>query len=48
MGGRDAQVRRVHWSKEGMPILDMQAAEELNPDYADITSEKSWFPAING
>ncbi|MFR1605371.1 MAG: family 43 glycosylhydrolase [Bifidobacterium pseudocatenulatum] len=33
----DAQVRRVHWSKEGMPILDMQAAEELNPDYADIT-----------
>lgn len=36
-GGRDAQVRRVHWSKEGMPILDMQAAEELNPDYADIT-----------
>ncbi len=25
-GGRDAQVRRVHWSKEGMPILDMQTA----------------------
>ena len=35
--GRDAQVRRVHWSKEGMPILDMQTVEELNPDYADIT-----------
>ncbi|OZG64736.1 family 43 glycosylhydrolase [Bifidobacterium eulemuris] len=36
-GGRDAQVRRVHWSAEGMPILDMQSAEELHPDYACIT-----------
>ena len=35
-GGRDAQVRRVHWSAEGMPILDMQSDEELNPDYAGI------------
>lgn len=38
-GGRDAQVRRVHWSAEGMPILDMQSMEELNPDYADVTME---------
>ena len=38
-GGRDAQVRRVHWSAEGMPILDMQTEEELNPSYADITME---------
>ena len=38
-GGRDAQVRRVHWSKEGMPILDMQTAEELDPDYAGVTME---------
>ncbi|WP_137652568.1 family 43 glycosylhydrolase [Bifidobacterium moukalabense] len=38
-GGRDAQVRRVHWSVEGMPILDMQTAEELNPDYACITMQ---------
>ena len=38
-GGRDAQVRRVHWSKEGMPILDMQTAEELDPDYARVTME---------
>lgn len=37
--GRDAQVRRVHWSAEGMPILDMQATEELNPSYSDITME---------
>ncbi len=37
MAAATPQVRRVHWSKEGMPILDMQAAEELNPDYADIT-----------
>ena len=38
-GGRDAQVRRVHWSKEGMPVLDMQTAEELDPDYAGVTME---------
>ena len=38
-GGRDAQVRRVHWSAENMPILDMQRDEELNPAYADITME---------
>ncbi|KAA8815486.1 alpha-arabinofuranosidase [Bifidobacterium callitrichos] len=38
-GGRDAQVRRVHWSNEGMPILDMQRDEELSPVYADITME---------
>ncbi|PST46851.1 alpha-arabinofuranosidase [Bifidobacterium callitrichos] len=38
-GGRDAQVRRVHWSSEGMPILDMQRDEELSPVYADITME---------
>ena len=36
-GGRDAQVRRVHWSAEGMPILDMQAHEELDPAYACTT-----------
>lgn len=38
-GGRDAQVRRVHWSDEDMPVLDMQATEELDPDYADVTME---------
>lgn len=38
-GGRDAQVRRVHWSAEGMPILDMQAEEELDPAYAEPTME---------
>ncbi|WP_033494110.1 family 43 glycosylhydrolase [Bifidobacterium biavatii] len=38
-GGRDAQVRRVHWAADGMPILDMQADEELNPAYACITME---------
>ena len=38
-GGRDAQVRRVHWSAEGMPILDMQSTEELNPDYACISMQ---------
>ena len=37
-GGRDAQVRRVHWSNEGMPILDMQTDEELNPAYADVNN----------
>ncbi|WEV53084.1 family 43 glycosylhydrolase [Bifidobacterium sp. ESL0704] len=29
-GGRDAQVRRVHWGVDGMPILDMQKSEELD------------------
>lgn len=38
-GGRDAQVRRVHWAADGMPVLDMQWAEELDPQYADITME---------
>jgi GH43 family beta-xylosidase len=38
-GGRDAQVRRVHWSAGKMPILDMQTTEELNPAYAGITME---------
>lgn len=38
-GGRDAQVRRVHWASDGMPILDMQADEELDPSYACITME---------
>ncbi|MCI1864732.1 MAG: family 43 glycosylhydrolase [Bifidobacterium sp.] len=36
-GGRDAQVRRVHWSAEGMPILDMQAGEELDSSCARVT-----------
>ncbi|WEV42666.1 family 43 glycosylhydrolase [Bifidobacterium sp. ESL0682] len=37
-GGRDAQVRRVHWSAEGMPVLDLQASEELdgNSKYATM------------
>lgn len=38
-GGRDAQVRRVHWSAEGMPVLDIETREELDPAYADITME---------
>lgn len=44
--GRDAQVRRVHWSAEGMPILDMQSMEELNPDYADVTMEINVADAV--
>ncbi len=38
-GGRDAQVRRVHWSAEGMPVLDVEANEELNPECAEVTME---------
>lgn len=45
-GGRDAQVRRVYWSAEGMPILDMQSMEELNPDYADVTMEINVADAV--
>lgn len=37
--GRDSQVRRVHWSAEGMPVLDMQADEELDPTRAFVTLE---------
>ena len=36
--GRDAQVRRVHWSAEGMPILDMQTSEELDPSFSTVTA----------
>lgn len=35
-GGRDAQVRRVHWAADGMPVLDMQADEELSPAYREV------------
>ncbi|BDR55261.1 alpha-arabinofuranosidase [Bombiscardovia apis] len=38
-GGRDAQVRRIHWSQEGMPVLDMQCSEELDPANAQILVE---------
>lgn len=37
--GRDAQVRRVHWSADGMPILDMQTDEELDPTRALVSLE---------
>lgn len=37
--GRDSQVRRVHWSAEGMPVLDMQTDEELDPTRATVTLE---------
>lgn len=36
-GGRDAQVRRVHWAKDGMPILDMQSSEEVDPALANVS-----------
>lgn len=36
-GGRDAQVGRVHWAADGMPVLDMQADEELDPVYREVT-----------
>ncbi|WP_288239974.1 family 43 glycosylhydrolase [uncultured Bifidobacterium sp.] len=38
-GGRDAQVRRVHWSAEGMPLLDVETREELDPAYAEVMME---------
>ena len=31
--------------QEGMPILDMQTAEELDPDYAGVTMEVGFFDA---
>ncbi|BDR52332.1 alpha-arabinofuranosidase [Bombiscardovia nodaiensis] len=40
-GGRDAQVRRVHWSREGVPVLDMQSSEELDPANAQVLVEVS-------
>ena len=36
----------MHWSAEGMPILDMQSMEELNPDYADVTMEINVADAV--
>jgi hypothetical protein len=29
LNGRDMFVRRVHWSAEGLPVLDMEPGEEL-------------------
>jgi hypothetical protein len=29
LSGRDMFVRRVHWSAEGLPVLDMEPGEEL-------------------
>jgi putative cell wall-binding protein/GH43 family beta-xylosidase len=29
LSGRDMFVRRVHWSAEGLPVLDMESEEEL-------------------
>lgn len=29
-GGRDAQVRRVYWRADGLPVLDRQADEEVS------------------
>ena len=34
-----------HEAAEGMPILDMQTAEELDPDYAGVTMEVGFFDA---
>ncbi|KFI63255.1 beta-xylosidase [Bifidobacterium cuniculi] len=36
-GGRDVQVRRVHWAADGMPVMDMQADEELDPACRQVT-----------
>jgi GH43 family beta-xylosidase len=36
--GRDAQVRRVHWAADGMPILDMQEDEEVAPHLREVTA----------
>ena len=41
----DFLVSPFIWSKEGMPILDMQTAEELDPDYAGVTMEVGFFDA---
>lgn len=35
-GGRDAQVRRVHWASDGLPVLDMQKDEELDESFAQV------------
>lgn len=36
--GRDAQVRRVHWAADGMPILDMQDSEEVAPQLREVSA----------
>ncbi|WP_418969058.1 family 43 glycosylhydrolase [Alloscardovia omnicolens] len=37
--GRDAHVRRVHWSVTGLPVFDMQSDEEVNPQYEYVSVE---------
>lgn len=36
--GRDAQVRRVHWAADGLPVLDMQEDEEVAPHLRSVSA----------
>lgn len=35
--GRDTFVRRVHWTADGLPRLDMETEEELAPRFREVT-----------
>lgn len=35
--GRDTFVRRVHWTADGLPRLDMETEEELAPEHREVT-----------
>src|SRR5699024_1419008 len=36
-GTRSATVRRVHWSPDGSPVLDMTVDQELKEEYRTVT-----------
>ncbi len=37
--GRYTVVRRAHWSEQGLPVLDMQRHEELDPAFARVVMD---------
>ncbi len=41
---RNAQAATVHWDVDGLPLLDMTAAEELDPALADVSMQVTVLP----
>lgn len=38
LSGRDTFVRRVHWAADGLPVFDMEADEEVAPEYRRVST----------
>jgi len=44
---RHARAATVHWDVDGLPLLDMTAAEELDPALADVSMQVTVLPEDN-